>query len=161
MASGFNVEDHIETSYKSATGKVLNSTSLNHGDYNGSLRAELDKEEEIRPFTHTSKLTGSGLFAVAFENGKPIKVAFLHGDLGFATMAAILQTHPFPASLPSGSKGRLLREVRVICTPWAGCDAYVLLPTSIEIPANTVMREINAPGVPKGTKTIQIQVAPQ
>jgi len=161
LASNYNVEDHLAASYKSLTGKEFNSTPLNHGEYNGSLRAELDREQEIRPLTHVSKLTGSGLYAVAFESGKPIKVAYLKGDQGFGNMALTLQAHSFSQELPLHSKARLLREVRVICTPWAGCDAYILLPTSIEIPATNVFTYVSSPGEPKGSNTIRIEVAPQ
>jgi len=88
-------------------------------------------------------------------------VAYLKGDQGFGNMALTLQAHSFSQELPLHSKARLLREVRVICTPWAGCDAYILLPTSIEIPATNVFTYVSSPGEPKGSNTIRIEVAPQ
>jgi hypothetical protein len=71
-------------------------------------------------------------------------------------MAATLEGHRFPVTLPSSSKARLLREVRLICTPYGGCDAYMLLPTAIVIPAV----EITPHNAPPGTKEIQIEVEP-
>ena len=75
-------------------------------------------------------------------------------------MTAPLQSHSFPATLPEGSKAKLLREVRVVCTPWAGCDAYILLPASIEMPSVNI-RAIPVQGLPKGAKTVQIRVQQQ
>jgi hypothetical protein len=157
LATGYDLDDRLAAGYKATTGKDLKVTALNHGQYEGSLRAELDKETEVHQLTHTSKLTGAGLYAVAFESGKPAKATMLHGDKGFETMTASLQSHVFPAALPEGSKAKLLREVRVVCTPWAGCDAYILLPTSIEMPSIN-LRAIQAQGAAKGTKMVQIQV---
>jgi hypothetical protein len=160
--SSFNykVDQRILDGYRKLTGKELTATALKHGEYSGSLDAELDKDHEIHQFTRASKLTGSALYAVAFEAGKPTKVNFLKGDKGFAAMTATLQAHAFPAELPGGSKARLLREVRIICSPYAGCDAYLLLPTSIEMPSKNNVIEISAPNAPKGTKIIRIPIQP-
>jgi len=153
----YKVQDRIPESYKELTGNPLTATALNHGQYNGSLRAELDKEIEIHGFTKVSKLNGQGLFALVYEAGKPVKAHLLNGEKGFGTMAAVLEAHKFPVVLPTGSKARLLREVRLICSSYGGgCDAYMLLPTSIQIPP-TVITPANAP---PGTKTVQIEVAP-
>jgi Domain of Unknown Function with PDB structure (DUF3857)/Transglutaminase-like superfamily len=151
-SAGYDVDSLIEARYQQVTGKPLRSTALNRGQYQGSARAELDKDIEIRPFTRTTSLTGSGLFAVAFETGKPVKATLLKGDKGLGTMVPLLQTHAFPAALPAGSKARLLREVRLICTPWAGCDAYILLPTSVEIPM-----DVHVVTASQGTKIIHIK----
>jgi hypothetical protein len=157
LYSDYKVQDRIPESYKKLTGNPLTATALNHGQYNGSLRAELDKEIEIHGFTKVSKLDGQGLFALAYEAGKPAKALLLNGDKGFATMAGPLEAHKFPVALPSGSKARLLREVRLICSSYGGgCDAYMLLPTSIQIPPTA----IKPPNAPPGTKTVQIEVAP-
>jgi hypothetical protein len=157
----YNVHDRILDSYQKLTGKPLTATSLNHGQYNGSLSAELDKQIEIRGFTKTSKLNGQALFTVAYEAGKPVKAYFLNGDKGFASMAATLEGHRFTVSLPSGSKVRLLREVRLICSSYGGgCDAYMLLPTAIVIPAANMIQEIAPPHSSPGTKIIRIPTNP-
>ena len=155
--SGYNVEDHLAASYKKLTGRDIDAPSLNHGEYNGSLRAELDNEEQVKQLTKTSKLTGSGLFVLAFEAGKPAKATPIHGDKGMEVMAGTLQAHAFGTVLPAGSKAKLLREVRIVCTPWAGCDAYLLLPTSIQFPSI----DITPAGAPKGIKTVRIEMQPQ
>jgi transglutaminase-like putative cysteine protease len=161
LASDYKLDDLIAASYRKIAGKELTATSLNRGQYNGSLDAELDKELEIHQFLRATKLTGSGLYAIAFEGGKPVKANFLQGDKGFAELVPTLQAHTFPAQLPSGSKARLLREVRVICSPWAGCDAYLLLPGSIELPSRTNFVNVAPPpNSPPGTKTVRIQVQP-
>lgn len=156
------LHDRINAAYKKLTGKELAATSLNRGVYQGSLRAELDKDIEIRQFIATTKLNGQGLFAVAFEADKPVKVTLLHGDKGMGTLAAILQGHRFPVPLPTGSKVRVLREVRMICTQYGGCDAYMLLPTAIQIPTTTSgVIEVKAPPITtQGAKTIQIRSEP-
>jgi len=42
-----------------------------------------------------------------------------------------------------------------MCSEYGGgCDAYMLLPTALHIPAP----DITPPNAPKGTKTFQIQV---
>jgi hypothetical protein len=91
-----------------------------------------------------------------------VKVTLLHGDKGMGTLAAILQGHRFPVPLPTGSKVRVLREVRMICTQYGGCDAYMLLPTAIQIPATTSgVIEVKAPpSTTQGAKTIQIRSEP-
>jgi hypothetical protein len=155
---GFNPHDQIADRYQKLTGKPLNATALNHGQYNGSLRAELDKEIEIRGFTRTSKFTGEVLFSVAYEAGKPAKAHMLQGDARFAYLGGLLEAHKFGVLLPSGSKARLLREVRLMCSEYGGgCDAYMLLPTALHIPAI----DITPPNAPRGTKTVQIQVQPE
>jgi hypothetical protein len=154
-SSGYKVEDRIAESYKKLTGNEMTATALNHGQYNGSLRAELDNELEIRSFTRTSKLTGEVLFSLAYEAGKPSKTYLLQGDAKFTYLGALLEAHKFGVLLPAGSKARLLREVRLMCSEYGGgCDAYMLLPTALHIPAP----DITPPNAPKGTKTFQIQV---
>jgi hypothetical protein len=159
-SSAYKVDQRILDGYRKLTGKELTATALNHGEYNGSLEAELDKDHEIHQFTHTSKLTGSALYEVAFEAGKPAKVNFLQGDKGFAAMTATLQAHAFSPELPSASKARLLREVRLICTPYAGCDAYLLLPGSITMPSTSVGNVVRLPKGHGDEKTIQIELQP-
>ena len=155
--SNFNVQDRIAESYQKLTGNPMTATALNHGQYNGSLSAELDKEIEIRSFTRTSKFTGEVLFSVAYEAGKPVKAHLLQGDMRFAYLGGLLDAHKFGVLLPTGSKARLLREVRLICSEYGGgCDAYMLLPTALLMPAT----DITPPNAPKGTKTVQIQVQP-
>ena len=156
LYSDHKVDDRIAESYRKVAGKEMNATPLNHGEYNGSLSAELDKEIEFRQLLDSSKLTGKALFELAFETGKPVKAYSLQGDKGFDAMVPVLQKHSFPAVLPGDSKARLLREVRVVCSPYAGCDAYILLPTAFQIPARTIVTE-GAPGS-AGTKTVEIEV---
>ena len=158
-ATSYDLDDRLAAGYKSVTGKDLKVTALNHGQYQGSLRAELDKDAEIHQLTRTSKLTGEGLYVIAFEAGKSARVSMLHGDRGFEAMTGTLQSHMIATSLPEGSKAKLLREVRVVCTPWAGCDAYILLPTSIQMPSFKV-RAIQVQGAPKGAKPVQIEIQP-
>jgi hypothetical protein len=149
LHSSYGVNDRIAASYEKLTGKPLTATALNHGQYNSSLRAELDKEMEIRSFTSKSKLTGEVLFTVAYEEGKPAKAYQLSGEKGFAPLAAALEGHNFGVRLPSGSKARLLREVRLMCSSYGGgCDAYLLLPTAVQIPGATTIRVTTLPSVP-------------
>jgi hypothetical protein len=154
-SSGYKVDERIAESYKKLTGKEMTATALNRGQYNGSLRAELDKANEVHGLTPTSQLNGEALFSVAYDAGKPAKAHMLQGDKGFVPLAAKLEGHSFQVSLPIGSKARLLREVRVMCSSYGGgCDAYMLLPTALRIPAT----DITPPDAPKGTKTYQIEV---
>lgn len=161
----FDLQAKIAEGYKRTAGKELPATGMNGGQYTGSLRAELDGEEEVRPFTHASKLTGSGLYALSFEASKPGKAVLLSGDPGFGSMEPVLAAHAFPPEMPAGSKARVLREVRLICTPWAGCDLYMLLPTSIELPSqifrvtpDSTQKTIKVDG--KEVKEIQLKKQP-
>ena len=156
--SNYRVADRIEASYEKLTGKHLTATALNHGQYNGSLSAELDKENDTKGITQTSKLNGEALFVLTYEAGKPTKSSLLQGEKGFDSMGSALLAHHFPVSLPSGSKARLLREVHLVCSSYGGgCDAYLLLPSAIQIPHKNI-----APAIaPNGTKTSQIEVQPQ
>ncbi len=82
-------------------------------------------------------------------------------DKRFAALAPTLEGHRFSVPLPTGSKARLVREARLICAPYGGCDAYLLLPTALESPSIPITRVINETPAPKGTKTVQIQLSPQ
>jgi hypothetical protein len=110
--------------------------------------------------SHTTQLNGQALFSVAFEAGKHVKAYMLGGDKEMESLVPVLQSHAYPPVLPIGSKALLLREFRIICTPYAGCDVYLLLPTSIQAPAINTRRDITPANAPNGTKTIQIEVAP-
>jgi hypothetical protein len=160
LYSDMNVHDLIAANYQKLTGKKISATALKAGgQYDGSLRAELDKDIEIRQFVKATKMSGQGLFAVTYENGQPAKAILLQGDKGMGAFAVSLQGNRFPVPLPNGSKARLLREVKLICSPWGGCDAYMLLPTSITIPMkNNVIEVAPPPDAPAGSKTVQIQM---
>jgi len=157
-----NVHDLIAANYQKLTGKKIAATALKAGQYDGSLRAELDRDIEIRQFVKATKVNGQGLFAVTFENGEPVKAILLQGDKSMGAFATTLQGNRFPVPLPNGSKARLLREVKLICSPWGGCDAYMLLPTAVTIPMKGNLIEVAPPpDAPKGTKVVQIQVQQQ
>jgi hypothetical protein len=161
LSSSYNLHDRILASYQKLTGKPLTATALNHGQYNGSLRAELDKETDFRGFIPTSKLTGEALFTVAYEEGKPVKARFLSGDKNMASMAAALEKHRLGALLPANSKARLLRDVRLVCSQYGGgCDAYLLPPTAIRIPAKSVVTTMAPPATPPKIKMSPTKVQP-
>jgi hypothetical protein len=129
-----NIDELIESAYRRLAGHELRVTPLNDGHYNGSLREELDKRLEVHPILHTTKLNGSAFFTLAIQHGKPARVHLIGGDKALESLTSILEKHPFPSPLPAGSAAVLLREVRVICSEWAGCDADLLLPTSVTMP---------------------------
>jgi hypothetical protein len=158
FAESFDVDKHIGEDYRKLTGKELTAASLNHGSYEGSLEKELDADLDIHQFIRNTKLTGSALYAIGFEAGKPQIADFLEGDKGFEALTTMLKAHVFPPQLPAGSKARLLREIRIICSPWAGCDADFLLPSSIQLPSKTVVRVINTPKGRVEQKTVQIEI---
>jgi tetratricopeptide (TPR) repeat protein len=160
LTSSENLQARILESYQKLTGKPMTATSLNHGQYNGSLRAELDKGTDFRGLIPTSKLTGEALFTIAYEKGKPAKASFLGGDKSVTPMAASLERRQLGVLLPASSKARLLREVRLVCAPYGGCDAYLLPPSKIEIPAKSVVTVMTPHGSSNGTKTVQIDVQP-
>jgi hypothetical protein len=87
----------------------------------------------------------------------------LSGDKGFDALAPLLQAHGFQPVFPKGSKATLLREVRVVCSPWSGCDAYLMLPGSVRMPSQQIkIKAIQVPlsNAPKGSKTIEIKQVP-
>ncbi|MFZ0301073.1 MAG: DUF3857 domain-containing protein [Terracidiphilus sp.] len=157
---GADLPKRIEDGYKRVAGKELTATPLNHGSYVGSLQEELDKAIEIHQVVHTTKLTGEGLYIEAFEPDKPVKVSFLSGDKGFEVLAPVLQAHGFTALFPRGSKAKLLREVRIVCSPWSGCDAYQILPGSIRMPSGVIHLNPMKTPAPDGSKTLQIRQLP-
>ena len=163
LFGGFSPQDddirkRIDDGYKRVTGKEIAATPLNHGSYDGSLQADLDRLNEIHQIVHTTKLNGEGLYVEKFEPGKPVKVSLLGGDKGFNALAPLLQAHGFQAVFPKGSKATLLREVRIICSEYSGCDAYLVLPGSIRMPSQQI--QITVPNAPKGSKTVQIRELP-
>jgi hypothetical protein len=151
----------MEEGYKRVTGRELTATSLNHGAYNGSLRAELDKELEMHALVRTTKLNGTGYFLLTLEAGKPAKAHLLTGDKGIASLLPDVQARASSNILPAGSKARLFREVRVICTEWAGCDGSIYLPTAVQIPMSERKFDVSPPNAPAGSHIIQIKEQPQ
>ncbi len=133
LYSDASVRDQIAEAYKKLTGKPMSATALNNGQYDGSLRAELDRLTEFRGWVHSTKLNGQGMFILANEPGKPVKAHLLSGDKVMEKMISTLETHKLLVAFPRQSKARMMREVRLICTPYAGCDAYVFLPNAVQI----------------------------
>lgn len=168
LFGGFSPQDEdirkrIDDGYKRVTGRALIATPLNHGAYEGSLQQELDKATEIHQIVHATKLTGEGFYVEEFEPGKPARAKMLSGDKGFEALAALLQAHGFQPVFPKGSKATLLREVRVVCSPYSGCDAYQVLPGSVRMPSETIkVKAIQVPvsSAPKGSKTIEVRQIP-
>ncbi|UWZ85996.1 DUF3857 domain-containing transglutaminase family protein [Occallatibacter riparius] len=159
IAPGSDTTDKIAASYKKLTGKDLTATPLNRGQYNGSLRAELDRDTEIRAFVRETKLNGQGYYAVTYLADGTIRASLISGDPGMATLAPMLQGRRFPVPMPAGSKARLVREVHLICSPWGGCDAYMLLPTSVTLPMTMKVKAIQVPppaNAPNGARTLRV-----
>jgi hypothetical protein len=168
LFGGFSPQDEdirkrIDDGYKRVTGKPIAATPLNHGTYEGSLQAELDKLNEIHQIMHATKLTGEALYVEKFEPDKPVKVLLLGSGKGFEALAPLLQAHGFQAIFPKSSKATLLREVRIICSPWSGCDAYQLLPGSIRMPGGEIKItpiRVPSPNSPNGSRTVEIKQLP-
>jgi len=157
LGGGENFFEECGDSYRRLTGKDPNSAArMPGGRYEGSPIAELNKETEFHQVFRTSKVTGVGLFILVFEPGKPVQVRFLSGDQGVRGFESALKTVAFHPGFPAGSKARVLREIRLVCTPYAGCDGYMMLPNAVQIPP----KDITPPDAPKGTKTFQIEVQP-
>jgi hypothetical protein len=157
-AGASDVDQKLSKSYRRLAGKDIDAPSvrLPGGKYTNSPRAELDRETDLRHITQSSKLTGSALFSLSFEPGKSTDVRFLGGDASFKNMTAAVKSFVFHPSFPTGSKARILREMRLVCTPYAGCDGYMMLPTSIEFPPV----DITPSNSPKGAKVVRLEVAP-
>lgn len=160
LTGNIDLHARIAEDYRKLTGKELSASALNHGQYNGSLRAELDKEIEIHQFVPKTSLNGDGYYAVSFQPDKPVKAILLQGGKNMASLIPALEGHRFPSTLPAGSKAQILREVRMICTQYAGCDAFMMLPSSVRIPAKPIIAT-PPPGVPKTVKLHQLPRLPQ
>jgi hypothetical protein len=146
--------EKISSSYKNLTGKELSVTPLKNGSYNGSLRAELDKSLEVHHLVGI-KVSGQAYFALTYEASQPIKAVFIGGDRTIAGARLRLQEKLFPASMPEGSKARLVREVHMICSPWAGCDVYLQLPSAVTLPAQKMkVIEVAPPAASKDARTL-------
>lgn len=132
--SDYNALSRIRDAYLNLTGSPLKATALSHGQYNGSLFAELNKNNAMRGFTKSSNLTGEATYSVSYEEGKPVKVVLQHGEKGFASMASMIEKNRFGDNLPAGSKARLIRQIRLICSAYGGgCDVYIQQPADIQM----------------------------
>ena len=158
--AGMDLQQLAEDGYKHVTGTEMKATPLNKGAYNGSLMQELDRMHEVKPYIRATKLTGMAYFVVAYEDGKPVKATFLGGDKPMAVLASTLEGGRFAAGLPVRSRARLLREVQVVCSPYAGCDADMLPSDKIRMPSIPVKVIEQIKGVSKDGKEIQIELAP-
>ena len=66
----------------------------------------------------------------------------------------------FPSSLPKNSMARLVREVRVVCSPYGGCDADLLPVGNVRMPSMPVKVVERIVGVSKDGKEVPIQLKP-
>jgi len=153
------LDRQIDSRYRALTERDVNSPAvrLPGGAYAPSPRAELDKQNEFRRILRTSKVTGSGMFALSSELGKPPQVQFIGGDTAIKSFASAIKSHSYHPVFPAGSKARTVREMQLVCTPYAGCDGYMKLPSSVQAPAI----QLKATGSPQRKDgVIQIQLAP-
>jgi hypothetical protein len=127
----YEVSHLIHQHYKKITGNELRATALKNGSYNGSLHEEMDKFLEVHRYIKQTNLTGEAYYILQYEGGKAVKVTMVKGGKGFDTFTHVLQTRPFEQIWPAESKTVLQREVRMVCSPYGGCDAYLYLPTKI------------------------------
>jgi len=134
LAQSVQAHDLSAKAYQKLTGKLMTATLLNRGQYNGSLRAEMDKDVEKRQYISATHINGEGFFSVAYEDGKPVKAQFLAGEKRMTSLQSAIEKNRFPVPMPAGSKARLEREIKLICTQYGGCDAYLLLPDKVEMP---------------------------
>lgn len=156
----FDARQRLSDAYQRLSGKEMTATALNHGAYSGSLQEELDNSSEIHKIVRSTQLTGDAWFVLVFEQGKPSKATFLNGPKGFSSLAPVLQAHAFGPELPAGSKALLLREVRISCSPWAGCDAYLKSSGDVRMPAQNVaihLVHVDNGSQHKETKTVVIK----
>jgi hypothetical protein len=108
-----------------------------------------------------TKLNGQGYYAVTYMPDGTVRATLISGDPGMATLAPLLQGHRFPVPMPTGSKARLVREVHLICSPWGGCDAY-MLPTAVTLPMEMKVKAIQVappPDAPKGANIVRMAPA--
>jgi hypothetical protein len=149
----------IAAAYEKLASKPIDATALKNNQYEDSLRSELDKAIERHPLIPSTALNGQGYYAVAFQNGKAAKAYLLRGDKGMDSFLPRLERNPFSIALPPDSHARLLREIKLICTPYAGCDAYMMLPNAIKSPPITVkVVETKTPDGTKKVEKIQLQL---
>jgi len=156
----FDIQKRISDGYKRVTGRQISATPFKNGAYNGSLQQELDLSNEIHGFNGAGKLSGEGLYSVDYSSDKPATVSMLSGDKPLEKLAPLLQSKGFAALFPNGSKARLLREVRIVCSPYAGCDVYQLLPGSIRIPSKEIHIVPTKVAPSSGSKSIEIKRPP-
>ncbi len=156
------LSEECGTSYFRLTGKDANSPSvrLPGGRYEDSPIVQLNKETEFKQITRTSRITGAAYFILVFEPTKPVQAKFLYGDSSLQSFESTLKVFPFHPGFPAGSRARVMREMSVVCTPYAGCDGYMLLPNSIEMPSSNRLINLTQPSAPQGTKVIQIDIQP-
>jgi hypothetical protein len=49
-------------------------------------------------------------------------------------MASMIEKNRFGDNLPAGSKARLIRQIRLICSAYGGgCDVYIQQPADIQM----------------------------
>ena len=157
----------IGSAYKKLTGGPIKAHAIGpNGSYNGSLLDQLNKSNEIRRYIPNTRFTGDALYAVTYEADKPVKAQFLSGESRMASLSASLENHRFQVLLPTGSKARVMRQAKLVCSPYGGCDAYLMLPTHIETPMRKIVAMpmtsgVTPPKIIKSTRTINIPAPPQ
>jgi hypothetical protein len=98
---------------------------------------------------------------VAFESNRPRSAVWYGGEKSLASLEPTIKEHVFPPVFPNDSKARLWREIRVVCKPEAGCDAYFQLPTRIDIPSGRLDMNLVKPEMPSWIKMLTIQLQPE
>ena len=91
------------------------------------------------------------------EPGKPAEARFIGGDPAVKNYEAAIKSFAYHPVFPTGSKARILREMQLVCTPYAGCDGYMKLPSTVQTPSI----EMKATGTPSQKNgVVQIRLAP-
>ena len=90
-----------------------------------------------------------------------MKARLVSGDKALVSLLPQVRTRVPAPLVPPGSKARVFREFRVICTEWAGCDGNFFLPTKVQIPMGQGKVDTSAPTEPAGSHTVQIKLAPE
>lgn len=153
---GFDVKAHVDEKYKEWTGRALTATALNHGALKGSLREELDKTHETHPLIPKTTINAEGLFLLVERKGKAAEVVQLEGGKAFDSILPLLRKHDFGKVLPANSEAQLQREIRLVCSQWAGCDSYVLLASKIQTPGQNAPVKIYVDGTEKSPKLVRM-----
>jgi len=143
----------IADAYHRLTGKALPTSAFRGGNYDGSFISEIDKEREFPRLLPSTRLTGTGYFLLIFAEGKQPNVVLIGGDSGFDKLIPLLHAWHWPAQIPSGENAQIVREVQMICTPYAGCDAHLIALGSYETPP---MRVVALPLLP-GNRQIKVE----
>jgi len=120
----------ILSHYEKLTGRksppMAEIKRLPNGEWTKTPGEELKDMLRVKVSKKTSSY-GVANFSAVFVPGRLESVRYISGDEGMKSMIGTLEATHFAMEFPAGSAAKIVRRVRLTCSPSSGCTAEMIL----------------------------------